>query len=164
MTSPRLLGWGLALPALVFTGLMLALPLGRTLLEGGVNVGVWRDPYFLGRLGWTLTQALGTAALALLIGGPLAYLLSRYAVPGKALFLRLLLLPFVTPTLVAVLGLSALLGPQGWVTRLTSNRLLSRSSSISGVCHPERSEGSQDARHEMLRLRLSRTKLLIRTN
>lgn len=119
MTSPRLLGWGLALPALVFTALMLALPLGRTLLEGGVNLGVWRDPYFLGRLSWTLTQALGTAALALVIGGPLAYLLSRYAVPGKALFLRLLLLPFVTPTLVAVLGLSALLGPQGWVTRLT---------------------------------------------
>ena len=36
--------------------------------------------------------------------------------PGKALFLRLLLLPFVTPTLVAVLGLSALLGPRGWLT------------------------------------------------
>ena len=49
---------------------------------------------------------------------PLAYLLSRYDLPGKAAFLRLLL-PFVTPTLVAVLGLSALAGPHGWLTRAT---------------------------------------------
>ena len=119
MLSRRLTGWLLATPALVFTVLLLAVPLGRTLLEGGVNLGVWRDPYFLGRLGWTLLQATFTAVTALLLGAPLAYLLSRYQVPGKALFLRLLLLPFVTPTLVAVLGLTALLGPQGWLTRLT---------------------------------------------
>lgn len=99
-------------------GLLLAVPLGRTLLEGGVNLAIWRDPYFLGRLGWTLWQATLTALTALLLGAPLAYLLSRYDLPGKRLFLRLLLLPFVTPTLVAVLGLSALLGPQGWLTRL----------------------------------------------
>ena len=119
MKSSRLTGWLLALPALVFTALLLALPLGRTLAEGGVNLGVWRDPYFLERLGWTLTQAAGTAGLALLVGAPLAYLLSRYEVPGKGAFLRLLLLPFVTPTLVAVLGLTALAGPHGWLTRLT---------------------------------------------
>lgn len=119
MTPSRLSGWLLALPALVFTALLLAVPLGRTLAEGGVNLGVWRDPYFLGRLAWTLTQAGGTALLALLLGAPLAYLLSRADLPGKGLFLRLLLLPFVTPTLVAVLGLSALLGPRGWLTTLT---------------------------------------------
>ena len=56
-TTPALTGWLLALPALLFTALLLALPLGRTLLEGGVNLSVWQDPYFLGRLGWTL--ALG---------------------------------------------------------------------------------------------------------
>ncbi|WP_394650060.1 ABC transporter permease [uncultured Deinococcus sp.] len=113
----RLGGWLLALPALVFTALLLALPLGRTLLEGGVNFAVWRDPYFLGRLGWTVAQAAGTAGLALALGAPFAYLLSRHDFAGKGLLLRLLLLPFVTPTLVAVLGLSALLGPQGWLTR-----------------------------------------------
>ncbi|KEF33492.1 ABC transporter permease [Deinococcus sp. RL] len=117
MTPPTRLGWLLALPPLLFLGLLLALPLARTLAEGGVNFAVWRDPYFLGRLSWTLGQAGVTALLALLVGAPLAYLLSRYAVPGKGLLLRLLLLPFVTPTLVAVLGLSALLGPQGWLSR-----------------------------------------------
>lgn len=119
MPSSRWTGWFLAFPALLFTVLLLFVPLGRTLLEGGVKLGVWRDPYFVGRLAWTLWQALLTAGLALLLGAPLAYLLSRYAVPGKALLLRALLLPFVTPTLVAVLGLSALLGPHGWLTRLT---------------------------------------------
>ena len=119
MTPSRLTGWLLALPALLFTALFLAVPLGRTLQEGGVNLGVWRDPYFLGRLGWTLAQALGTALAALLLAAPLAYLLSRYDLPGKAAFLSLLLLPFVTPTLVAVLGLSALAGPHGWLTRAT---------------------------------------------
>ncbi|GAA5500864.1 hypothetical protein Dxin01_00592 [Deinococcus xinjiangensis] len=120
MTKPHpLSGWLLALPALLFTALLLVLPLARTLQEGGINLGIWRDPYFLGRLWWTLGQAAGTALLALLIGAPLAYLLSRYDFWGKGLFLRLLLLPFVTPTLVAVLGLSALAGPHGWLTRLT---------------------------------------------
>ncbi|MCD0177294.1 iron ABC transporter permease, partial [Deinococcus sp. 14RED07] len=119
MTPPRLTGWLLALPGLIFVAVFLVLPLARTLSEGGVNLSVWADPYFQGRLWWTLAQAGVTTLAALLVGVPLAFLLSRFEVRGKALFLRLLLLPFVTPTLVAVLGLSALLGPQGWVTKLT---------------------------------------------
>lgn len=115
MTS-SLRGWLLALGPVLFLLLLLALPLARTLAEGGVYLAVWQDPYFLGRLTWTLAQAGASALIALALGGPLAYLLSRYALPGKGLLLRLLLLPFVTPTLVAVLGLSALLGPRGWLT------------------------------------------------
>ncbi|UBV43294.1 iron ABC transporter permease [Deinococcus taeanensis] len=114
----RLSGWLLTLPGLLFVLLCLVVPLARTLLEGGVTLSVWADPYFQGRLGWTLAQAAVTAGLAAGLGVPLAFLLSRFQVRGSTLFLRLLLLPFVTPTLVAVLGLSALLGPQGWGTRL----------------------------------------------
>ncbi|MEF2278705.1 iron ABC transporter permease [Deinococcus sp. YIM 134068] len=110
--------WLLALPPLLFLLFFLALPLTRTLLEGGVNLAIWQDPYFTGRLTWTLAQATLTALIALIVGAPLAYLLSRYSVPGKRLLLRLLLLPFVTPTLVAVLGITALLGPRGWLTAL----------------------------------------------
>ncbi|WP_198170493.1 ABC transporter permease [Deinococcus arboris] len=115
----RLTSFLLTLPGLLFVTLCLALPLARTLLEGGVTLAVWADPYFQGRLLWTLAQAAVTAGLALLLGVPLAFLLARFQLRGQQTFLRLLLLPFVTPTLVAVLGLSALLGPQGWVTRLT---------------------------------------------
>ncbi|WP_425145458.1 ABC transporter permease [Deinococcus sp.] len=103
----------LALPPLLFLTAFLLLPLLRTLREGGLSLGILGQPYFQHRLGWTLAQAALSALLALLIGGPLAYLLSRSRVPGTALLLRVLLLPFVTPTLVAALGLLSLFGPRG---------------------------------------------------
>ncbi|WP_261663976.1 ABC transporter permease [Deinococcus sp. Marseille-Q6407] len=111
-------GWLIAAPSLLFLALLLALPLARTLLEGGIQLEVWTQPYFQRRLLWTLAQAGLTAGLALLLGVPLAYLLSRYRLPGGQVMLRLLLLPFVTPVLVAVLGLNALLGPRGWLSGL----------------------------------------------
>ncbi|WP_424949434.1 ABC transporter permease [Deinococcus sp.] len=101
-----------ALP-LAFLTAFLLLPLLRVLGIGGASLGILGQPYFQGRLLWTLWQATLTAALALLIGGPLSYLLARYRLPGKEVLLRLLLLPFVTPTLVAALGLLSLFGPRG---------------------------------------------------
>ena len=101
-----------ALPLLFLTAFLL-LPLLRVLGIGGASLGILGQPYFQGRLLWTFTQAALTALLALCLGGPLAYLLARYHLPGKGLLLRLLLLPFVTPTLVAALGLLSLFGPRG---------------------------------------------------
>ncbi len=101
-----------ALP-LLFLAAFLLLPLLRVLGIGGASLGILGQPYFQGRLLWTFWQAALTAVLALIIGGPLAYLLARYHLPGKGLLLRLLLLPFVTPTLVAALGLLSLFGPRG---------------------------------------------------
>ena len=101
-----------ALP-LLFLAAFLLLPLLRVLGIGGASLGILGQPYFQGRLLWTFWQAALTAVLALAIGGPLAYLLARFHLPGKGLLLRLLLLPFVTPTLVAALGLLSLFGPRG---------------------------------------------------
>lgn len=107
----------LALLPLLFLLAFLLLPLLRVLGIGGASLGILGQEYFQGRLLWTLWQATLSAGLALLVGGPLAYLLARYRLPGKELLLRLLLLPFVTPTLVAALGLLSLFGPRG-LTRL----------------------------------------------
>jgi len=101
-----------ALP-LAFLAAFLLLPLLRVLGIGGASLGLLGQPYFQGRLLWTFTQAALTAGLSLALGGPLAYLLARYHLPGKDTLLRLLLLPFVTPTLVAALGLLSLFGPRG---------------------------------------------------
>ncbi|MGY2894980.1 ABC transporter permease [Deinococcus sp. UYEF24] len=101
-----------ALP-LAFLAAFLLLPLLRVLGIGGASLGILGQPYFQGRLLWTFTQASLTAGLSLALGGPLAYLLARYHLPGKDTLLRLLLLPFVTPTLVAALGLLSLFGPRG---------------------------------------------------
>lgn len=118
LSSP-LLGWLIAAPALAFLTAFLVWPLIQVMRVGGINLSVWSDPYFLGRLRWTLSQAGLTVLLGALIAWPLAYLLSRHSLRSKLTLLRLLLLPFVTPTLVAVLGLTALLGPRGWITQAT---------------------------------------------
>jgi thiamine transport system permease protein len=47
------------------------------------------------------------------LGLPVAWVLARFEFWGRAAVLRLLMLPFVVPTLVAALGVLALLGPRG---------------------------------------------------
>lgn len=108
-----LAGWGWASAPLALIAAFLAAPLARLLAEGGVAWRVWWEPYFQARLVWTLEQAALSAVLAALLGVPLAYLLARFEVPLKGVLLRALLLPFVTPTLVAAMGLLALFGPRG---------------------------------------------------
>jgi thiamine transport system permease protein len=65
--------------------------------------------------GLVAAQAAVTSVLALLLGLPLAWVLARLEFAGRALTLRLLMLPFVVPTLVAALGVLALWGPRGWL-------------------------------------------------
>jgi len=109
-------GWAVALPALTFLLVFLVAPLAWLLVgNGGAAWGVWLDPYYVERLTWTVTQASVSTVLALAAGVPLAYLLARYDVPFGGALLRVLLLPFVTPTLVAAMGLTALFGPRGLV-------------------------------------------------
>ena len=105
----------LALLPLAFLSLMALAPLVRLLYEGGsgFSANLFHDDYLRWRLVWSLTQAVVTCVLALLIGLPLAWVLARFAFPGRELILRLLLLPFVMPTLVAALGVLALFGPHG---------------------------------------------------
>ncbi|OOG84579.1 ABC transporter permease, partial [Hydrogenophaga sp. A37] len=74
---------------------------------------VWQDDYLRWRIVWSFAQAGITCGLALVLGLPVAWVLARLAFPGRALVLRLLMLPFVVPTLVAALGVLALWGPRG---------------------------------------------------
>jgi thiamine transport system permease protein len=120
---PRLSARGLlALLPLAFLGLMLVAPVARLLAEGlGSAVGglawgaVWQDDHLRWRVLWSLAQATITCALALLLGLPVAWVLARLEFAGRTLVLRLLMLPFVVPTLVAAMGVLALLGPRGWL-------------------------------------------------
>ncbi|MBU3740509.1 MAG: iron ABC transporter permease, partial [Rhodoferax sp.] len=112
--------------------LLVVAPLLRLLWQGWGGPGVealtglpapspWavlRDDYLRGRLVWSLTQALATCAAALLLGLPLAWVLARLEFAGRAAALRLLMLPFVVPTLVAAIGVLGLWGPRGWLGEL----------------------------------------------
>lgn len=107
-----------ALP-LAFLALMLLAPMLRLAAEAGVGASaamigaIWTDDYLRWRVVWSLLQAGLTCLAALAFGVPVAWVLARYAFPGRALVLRLLMLPFVVPTLVAALGVLALWGPRG---------------------------------------------------
>lgn len=120
--------WLLPALPLVFLALVLVAPVLRLLAEGlapGPALGaeplrwfaVWQDEHLRWRVLWSFAQAAITCALALLLGLPVAWVLARLAFPGRALVLRLLMLPFVVPTLVAALGVLALWGPGGLLGR-----------------------------------------------
>jgi thiamine transport system permease protein len=127
---PRLTARSLALLPLAFLALLLVAPVLRLLAEGfgGGDLGggavpgeplrwlaLWQDDYLRWRVVWSFLQAAITCVLALLLGLPLAWVLARREFAGRALVLRLLMLPFVVPTLVAALGVLALWGPRGWL-------------------------------------------------
>jgi thiamine transport system permease protein len=120
-----------ALP-LGFLALLLVAPMLRLLVEGfGAGdlagdaplrwLALWQDDYLRWRVVWSFGQAAITCVLALLIGLPVAWVLARREFAGRALVLRLLMLPFVVPTLVAALGVLALWGPRGWLGEPLAN-------------------------------------------
>lgn len=107
-----------ALP-LLFLVFALVAPALRLVVEGQTSftlatiTALWQDHYLRWRLLWSLLQAGASCLLVLAIGLPVAWVLARFEFAGKALVLRLLMLPFVVPTLVAALGVLALWGPRG---------------------------------------------------
>lgn len=130
----RRLPWLALLPAVALLVLLVG-PLGRLVLAGlAGEVGEvgsaatdadgsawsiwapWQDDYLRWRVTWSLLQALLTCVLAFVLGLPLAWVLARFEFFGRTLVLRLLMLPFVVPTLVAALGVLALWGPHGVIS------------------------------------------------
>lgn len=78
---------------------------------------VWQDEYMRRLLGWTASQAAISSVLTLLLGVPVAWTVTRLQFSGRNWVLRLLMLPFVIPTLVAGVGILALFGAQGLLWR-----------------------------------------------
>lgn len=66
-------------------------------------------------LRFTLGQAALSAALSVALAVPVARALARRRFPGRAALVSLMGAPFLLPTIVAVLGLVAVFGRQGWV-------------------------------------------------
>ncbi|MBC7702457.1 MAG: iron ABC transporter permease [Rhodoferax sp.] len=110
---------GLWLLPLVFLVLMLFAPLLRLGSEAGTEtsaamwLSLWQDDYLRWRVLWSFLQAALTCVAALFCGLPVAWVLARYTFTGRLLVLRLLMLPFVVPTLVAAMGVLALWGARG---------------------------------------------------
>jgi thiamine transport system permease protein len=66
---------------------------------------------------FTLSQALVSAGLSVLLAVPVARALARQAFVGRSLLITLLGAPFILPVIVAVLGLLTVFGRNGWVSQ-----------------------------------------------
>lgn len=109
---------GLPVSFLIF---IVVLPTIRLLWEGqhGWSWELLSDPFVQWRFTWSFCQATFTCLIALLLGVPVAWVLARHEFMGRSLIVRLLLLPFVIPTIVAGMGVLALFGPSGLVWQST---------------------------------------------
>jgi sulfate transport system permease protein len=63
----------------------------------------------------SLATSLGAAAVSVVIGLVIAWVLARYRFPGKRLVNALVDLPFALPTAVAGIALTTLYSPTGWI-------------------------------------------------
>ncbi len=70
------------------------------------------DPRFRGLLATTLLFAVGSTAVALVLGIGLAWLIERSDLPGRGLLRALVLLPMATPPLLLAIAWAMLLSPR----------------------------------------------------
>ena len=112
----------LASVPLIFFTAFFAYPLFKILVysfsnSGGIEiypfVEILTDPYYLGRIWFTIWQAFLSMIFALLAGLPIAYIFSRYEFPGKSFLQALTTVPFVMPTIVVAMGFITLFGHDG---------------------------------------------------
>src|SRR5947208_5699233 len=108
--------WSLRATALLYLGLMVALPVMAIAITGFrdglgsfragmASTGAW-DAITL-----TLLSSAGVALLNGVFGKLLAYVIVRFRFPGRGLLAALVDLPFAVPTLVTGVRLVALYGP-----------------------------------------------------
>ena len=117
LNTPRWLAWAWLIPT-AFLAVFLAYPLmvltarvGSTEgLRGLLESSVWQVAAL------AAMQAVASTAIALVVGLPIANVVSRYRFRGRALAQALVTVPFVLPTVVVALAFRSLLGsgvPQG---------------------------------------------------
>jgi iron(III) transport system permease protein len=122
-------GWGARLSAaavalllvylvivpLVLLGISSVRPTGFP-LEPGFTLGNFSKVFlagdFGGLVGTTIVFALGSTALAMVIGTGLAWLIERTDLPGRGVFRVLVILPMATPPVLLAIGWAMLLSPR----------------------------------------------------
>jgi len=117
-------GFSLALGfALVYLSLVVLIPLaGLCLRAGGVGgERLWEivtDQRTANALWLSFGTAFAAAAVNVVFGVIVAWVLTRYTFPGRRLLDAMVDLPFALPTAVSGIALTALYAPDGWLGSL----------------------------------------------
>jgi sulfate transport system permease protein len=116
-------GFGLTLGlSMLYASLLVLLPLAG-LFAKAATLGwseLWREvtsPRALAAYGLSLGASLLAAAVNLLFGFVVAWVLVRYRFPGRRLLDALVDLPFALPTAVSGIALTTLFVERGWIGR-----------------------------------------------
>ncbi|MBP8173257.1 MAG: thiamine/thiamine pyrophosphate ABC transporter permease [Aeromonadaceae bacterium] len=113
------LWWAGALLACLLLWLAGGGPLLALLLKGSEQQsGIWLAPYLRHLIFFTLLQAGISTLLSVGFAIPAARAINRRHFPGKRLFIRLLSLSQVLPVIIALFGIIAVHGQQGWLPTL----------------------------------------------
>jgi sulfate transport system permease protein len=115
-SAARLRHMSLRGAALVYLGLMIALPVAAIIVKGyGEGLGSLRSalrvPGATAAIRLTLITAAITALVNAVVGTLIAYVLVRFRFPGRNVLSAIVDLPIAIPTLVTGLALVALYGP-----------------------------------------------------
>lgn len=102
---------GIVAGTLVVAAVLLAfLGIGlRAEASAGFGAAEWQAIRF------TVVQSVLSASISVVLAIPLARALARRDLPGRQMLITLLGAPFILPVIVAVLGLLAVFGRNGWV-------------------------------------------------
>lgn len=116
-------GFGLSLGFTVFyLSLLVLIPLSATFFKSATlgSHAFWvtvSDPRVISAYKLTFGASLAAAAINLVFGLLVAWVLARYQFPGKRLIDGLVDLPFALPTAVAGIALTTIYSQNGWIGR-----------------------------------------------
>jgi putative spermidine/putrescine transport system permease protein len=91
---------------------------GHEGLTFSVYLRFFGDPYYWGVLGQTIGLSLGTSAICVVVGYPVAFFLVRHAGRWSGLIMFCLVAPLLTSIVMRTFGWRVLLGRQGLVNML----------------------------------------------
>lgn len=131
MNVERARTWALGVPLLALIVWAVVYPNASVVVGSfGNDLAHWREfaasPGDREAVVNTLIIALGSVAAALVIGLPLAFLLTRYEFPGRRILRVVAILPAALPPLVGVIAFLFLYGESGVVTRAVQRVLALR--------------------------------------
>ena len=114
-------GFGLSLGlTITYLSLIVLLPLSAAFIKtAGLSWSEFTDAVFSPRVlasyRISFLASLAAALVNAVFGGVVAWVLVRYAFPGKRVVDALVDLPFALPTAVAGIALTAIYAPNGWI-------------------------------------------------